>query len=369
MDIKDTLKQLQEKYDPPKNKENKELRKSFVTVTFNQGNTIESDFLSDLQAFNFKERNFNILYKTYQTDLFDESDMNTLKTLLTKKGTLYSSNYYELQRQDNLTYHDLINKYNNSIMVSTYDQSEIIKDKSMNTYYENLLSYENLLVTPSFKEIFCAELIKFVKSSFNVSELVSKAPTDDPVSTYINSVFNLATDICSKHHLEFHSKKYPFMYMLNSFIGYSNEQSVNTLEFIKKGDKEVVRKLLDGYTIINFDHLDTVKPLFEYDDSKPFNKELDYYQNSEDEVGLHFYLSKTYMEQHGRSFKTVINSFILETVVNQISINNAKLMHEYFYKNNVNIEKAISYINENFNSEFHYESKNNKPVNRLKPKM
>lgn len=352
MDLKDKIKQLNDrleaekptkvvKADTPKPVE----RNYFVSLSFDKRNEIMQKLLPDMLTLGFKqvaETNDDV---KYYTDPLKENEARELSQFMEKIKKQSSDVFYDLAFDNSpdskIVYSDVCKAGYSQVYSSMYhdgEQAKNIEDHLRTAdYLKNLFAFEEKLMSPTFKTEFCDTLIATIKDAIDVTGLTPTFSTEDPVRSLVYETFDFTVNLGQDAMMESHSQHYPHLYMIDTAIGYKFEKARNirdSLGDIKSNDyHQAVLKIMDQ----RFMGFDTLQGLKTFKEMKPFPKELDTEQTSEDSgLSVHYFLSKDHMDRGYGKVKDEICRIVVKTALEYIKMNKAHEIHVKMNEINAN---------------------------------
>lgn len=363
MDLKDKIKQLSERLEAenPKSSVAQEKAKPverhcFVTLSFDKRNKTMQAMLPDMEVLGFKlcSETENIL--RYHTDSMKESEADELTTFMKKVKEKSSKVFYDLAFDNSperkITYADLVESGFSHVYSSKYSNGEQQKniDDHLSTerYLQSLYAFEEKLISPTFKTEFCDTLISTVKDAIDLGSMSSTFLTEDPVRSMVYEAFDFTLKLGHNAMVEFHSQHYPYMYSLDTAIGRNFEEAreiKDTLREVKINDyHQAVEKILNE----RFINCDTMVALKSFKEMKPFPKELDTEQTSDDGYSVHYFLSKDHIDRGYGNVKDEICRIVVKTALEYIKMNKAHELHVKLKAVNANSEQMAKIMTESF---------------------
>lgn len=363
MDLKDKIKQLSERLEAenPKSSVAQEKAKPverhcFVTLSFDKRNKTMQAMLPDMEVLGFKlcSETENIL--RYHTDSMKESEADELTTFMKKVKEKSSKVFYDLAFDNSperkITYADLVESGFSHVYSSKYSNGEQQKniDDHLSTerYLQSLYAFEEKLISPTFKTEFCDTLISTVKDAIDLGSMSSTFLTEDPVRSMVYEAFDFTLKLGHNAMVEFHSQHYPYMYSLDTAIGRNFEEAreiKDTLREVKINDyHQAVEKILNE----RFINCDTMFALKSFKEMKPFPKELDTEQTSDDGYSVHYFLSKDHIDRGYGNVKDEICRIVVKTALEYIKMNKAHELHVKLKAVNANSEQMAKIMTESF---------------------
>lgn len=364
MDLKDKIKQLSERLDADKptpvaqEKQKPVERDYFVTLSFDKRNKTMQKMLADMEAesLGFKLRHESENTLRYHTDAMKESEADELVNFMEKVKKASSEVFYDLAFDNSpnrkISYADLVESGFSHVYSSKYlngEQQKNIDDHiSTEKYLKNLYSFEENLISPTFKTEFCDTLIATVKDSIDLGSMTSTFLTEDPVRSMVYEAFDFTLKLGHNAMVELHSQHYPYLYSLDTAIGRNFEDTREikyALRDVKVNDyHEAVGKILNE----RFMDCDTMKALKTFKEMKPFPQGLDTEQTSDDGYSAHYFLSKDHIDCGYGSVKDEICRIVVKTALEYIKMNKAHELHMKLNAVNANSEQMATIMTESF---------------------
>lgn len=364
MDLQDKIKQLSERLDADKpkpiisTKENNKppKRDYFVKLSFDKRNEFIQNILPDL-----KELSFNLVSETtntlrYHTPVMNEVDADSLVKFMEKIKSDSRNSFYNLAfdrtPESTITYSDLIKAGFAQVYASKYldgeQEKEIAQHLKTEHYLQSLFAFESQLISPLFKSKFCDALIDTIKDAVDVSGVDSIIPTEDPVKSMVYEAFDFTLKIGKDAMLESHSQHYPHLYQIETAVGYSYPEFTavrDSLQDVRVNNYyEAVKSIISN----RYDSNDTMKALKSFKDMKPFPKQLDTEQTSDDGFSIHYFLSKDHIERGYASVKEEICRIVVKTAIEYIQMNKAHELHVKMTANNANRNEMAAIFVDSF---------------------
>jgi hypothetical protein len=343
MDLKDKIKQLTERLDAEKPQPSvvaKEQpkpveREYFVTLSFDKRNELMQGMLPDMVALGFELVHETEKTLRYHTSPLKKDDADELLKFMEKLKKQSSDVFYDVAfgrlPEHPVTYADVCKSGVSHVYSSKYvtgEEAKNISDHiSTEKYQQSLFAFEEKLISPSFKSEFCDALIVTIKDSVDLGAMTAAFLTEDPVRSMVYEAFDFTLKLGHNAMMNFHSEHYPHMYSVDTAIDRSDTEArevKDSLREVKVNDyHEAVGKILDERYLF----CDTMKALKTFKEMKPFPKELDTEQTSDDGFSAHYFLSTDHMDRGYGNVKDEVCRIVVKTALDYIKMNKAHELH------------------------------------------
>lgn len=337
MNISETIKMLEDKYNEKKTEPVQIKPKKYISLSFHAGSkVVEKNFLKDLEALGFSKVIDSQESVIYQSITMEMDEAEKLRILLDKKRS-FMCPYIS---SDVRSFNDLINYYQHTFTVCIYDDSDRKKniESSLSSidYRLKLYDFESTVISGDFRDNYCSEMTRFLKNNFKTS-LTPKFMTEDVIKSFVNEIFDISLKIASNNFIDLHTQHYPYQYLIDFYPKSNEHQFIKEIENNKSYDlyKEV-SKIID-FRFSNIETFEATSKNFIFDKSLD-NNQID------DE---NFSTSSIILESYNPS-ETIISE-IVKVATLYIKINNAHEIDKLINGENVSSDdiynSLISYFN------------------------
>lgn len=297
----------------------------YLKLTFPKKYDDREKFLEEFKDFDFKffQEHFDS-YSYYSVEM-ENSLATKLKKIIDSKLQNMKKEYFLNDHFD-----ACIERYNNNITTYLEHNKPSVPDNKMLHYYQKSFEFEERILNTNFKNDFCNELVKVLDDCLNYKKLVPKFETKDPLLSLVFEIYTTFEKLYYKNILDSHSMHYPYLYMFDVKDNYKTLKELNEKKYDLNLEKVVKESLKN-----KFDGIDSIVNTKDFKNMINFKSELDLHQFSvEDQDHINSYISKDTLTYRQIKLIDALIGVIYKTVLESVSVQNAKALNDIFTKEN-----------------------------------
>jgi hypothetical protein len=305
-----------------------------LKLTFPKKYDDREKFLEEFKDFDFKFLQEHFDGYSYYSVEMENSLANKLKKIIDSKVQKIRANNFI-----NPNFDACIEKYNNNITTYLEHKKPSVPDTEMLHYYQKSFEFEERVLNTNFKNDFCNEFVKVLDDCLNYKKLIPKFETKDPLLSLVFEIYTTFEKLYYKNILDSHSMHYPYLYMFDVKDNYKILKELNDKKYYLNLEKVVKDSLKN-----KFDGLDSIVNTKDFKNMINFKSELDLHQfSAEDQDHINSYISKDTLDYRQVKLVNALIAVIYKTVIESVSVQNAKALNDIFTKENESEKIKIAF--------------------------